>query len=61
LAGETVPLTVSGDSESTCSVIAGSTSSTATSDTVAGARRCNARTSVLWTGAKVALQVPSAA
>ena len=61
LGGDTVPLTRSGDTESTCSAMTGSTASRTTSDTVAGAGRCNARTSVLSTGASVALQVPSVA
>jgi hypothetical protein len=61
LGGDTVPLTVSGDADSTWSVIAGSTASRTTSDTVAGAARCSARTSVFSSGASVALQVPSTA
>jgi hypothetical protein len=59
--GDTVPLTVSGDTEATCSVMTGSTASKATSDTAAGTGRCSARTSVFSTGASVAVQVPSAA
>jgi hypothetical protein len=61
LGGDTVPLTVSGDADSTWSVIAGSTASRTTSDTVAGAGRCSARTSVFSNGASVAVKVPSAA